>query len=153
MFCDWLYLRDKESFRANNKLTNISDKVGIQTNFVNELFEDRHGVIWVSTKMGLYKLKENKAINITEGKIETGKGIGSIAEDENGKIWFVSNQHYLYTYDGKDILKIQKSEENKGPVVFQIYKDRQSRLWFVGYGGAYRYENDRFINVTQNGPW
>jgi ligand-binding sensor domain-containing protein len=138
---------------ANNKLTNISDKVGIQTNFVNEIFEDRSGVIWVSTKMGLYKLKENKAINITEGKIETGKGIGSIAEDENGKIWFVSNQHYLYTYDGKDFLKIQKSEENKGPVVFQIYKDRQSRLWFVGYGGAYRYENDRFINVTQNGPW
>ena len=138
---------------ANNKLVNVSDKVGIQTNFVNRIVEDRSGVIWVSTKMGLYSLKENKATNITEGKFENGKGIGSIAEDENGKIWFVSNQHYLYTYDGKDLLKIQKPEENNGPVVFQIYKDQQNRLWFVGYGGAYRYENDRFINVTQNGPW
>jgi len=138
---------------ANNKLTNISDKVGIQTNFVNEIFEDRSGVIWVSTKMGLYKLKENKAINITEGKIETGKGIGSIAEDENGKIWFVSNQHYLYTYDGKGLAEFRKSEDNKGPVVFQIYKDQADRLWFVGYGGAYRLENGIFVNITMNGPW
>jgi len=138
---------------ADNKIINVSDKVGIQTNFVNEIIEDGSGVFWVSTKKGLYYLTENKAINITEDKIETGKGIGSIAKDENGKIWFVSNQHYLYTYDGKDLLKFEKSEENKGPIVFQIYKDQLSRLWFVGYGGAYRFENERFINITQNGPW
>jgi ligand-binding sensor domain-containing protein len=138
---------------ADNKISNVSDKVGIQTNFVNEIFEDRSGVFWISTKKGLYYLTENKAINITEDKIETGKGIGCIAKDENGIIWFVSNQHYLYTYDGKDLVKFEKSEENKGPVVFQIYKDQQSRLWFVGYGGAYRLENGRFINITQNGPW
>jgi ligand-binding sensor domain-containing protein len=134
-------------------MLNVSDKAGIKTNFVNEIIEDKNGTYWVSTKEGLYYLKKNKAVNITEGKIETGKGIGSIAIDENGKIWFVSNQHDLYTYHGKELLKIEKSDDNKGPVVFQIYKDQSSRLWFVGYGGAYRYEKNRFINITQNGPW
>lgn len=138
---------------ANNMLVNVSERVGIQTNFVNEIFEDREGRLWISTKEGLYSLKEDIADNVTAGKIEVGKGIGSIAEDKDGKIWFVSNQYYLYTYDEKDLIEFKKAVDNKGPVVFQIYKDQDDRLWFVGYGGAYRLENGIFINVTKNGPW
>lgn len=138
---------------SNDMLINISDKVGIQTNFVNEIFEDKKGELWISTKKGLYNLRGNKINNITEGKIKDGKGIGSIAEDKDGNIWFVSNQHFLYTYDRKKLMKYQKPEENKGPVIFQIYKDQDDRLWFVGFGGAYRLENGKFLNITQNGPW
>ena len=138
---------------SNNKLIDVSSEVGIKTNFVNILFEDKAGGLWISTKEGLYNLKENIADNITDGKIEVGKGIGSVAEDKDGNIWFVSNQHYLYTYDGKELIEFQKPEGNKGPVVFQIYKDQDDRLWFVGYGGAYRLENGKFLNITKDGPW
>ena len=138
---------------SNNTLIDVSGKAGIQTNFVNILFEDKAGGLWISSKEGLHNLKDGIATNITAGKIEVGKGIGSIAEDRDGKIWFVSNQHYLYTYDGKDLTEFRKSEDNKGPVVFQIYKDQADRLWFVGYGGAYRLENGIFVNITMNGPW
>jgi ligand-binding sensor domain-containing protein len=138
---------------SNHKLIDVSDQVGIQTDFVNKLFEDKNGELWVSTKKGLYHLKENKVYNITADKIEVGKGIGSIAEDKEGNIWFVANQHDLYIYDGKKLSEYQKSEENKGPVIFQIYRDQDDRLWFVGYGGAYRLENGKFLNITKNGPW
>jgi ligand-binding sensor domain-containing protein len=113
---------------VEGNLIHVSEMVGIETNFVNEIFEDTSGEIWVSTKQGLYKLQGNKSINITGDKIEIGKGIGSIAEDKDGKIWFVSNQHYLYTFDGNELIEFQKSEDNKGPVVFQIYKDQDDRL-------------------------
>ncbi len=138
---------------SNNMLIDVSDKVGIRTNFVNEVFEGKNGELWVSTKKGLYNLRENRINNITESKIEVGKSIGSIAEDKEGNIWFVSNQHYLYSYNRKEIIEYQKSEENKGPVIFQIYRDQDDRLWFVGYGGAYRLENGKFLNITKNGPW
>ncbi len=138
---------------SNDVLTNVSEKAGINTNFVNTVFEDKNGGLWISTKEGLHYLKGNIASNITGGKIEVGKGIGSIAEDKDGKIWFVSNQHFLFTYDGKDLVEFQKSEDNKGPVVFQIYKDQAGRLWFVGFGGAYRLEDGKFINITKDGPW
>ena len=138
---------------AKNSLLNVSEKAGIQTNFVNEIFEDKNGELWVSTKNGLYNLIDNKAKNITKGKIETGKGIGSIAEDKDGNLWFVSNQHSLFTYNREKIIESKKTEDNKGPVIFQIYKDHDNRLWFVGFGGAFRLENGKFINVTKNGPW
>ena len=138
---------------SNGMLINVSDKVGIQTNFVNEIFESKNRELWVSTKKGLYNLRGNKIHNITEDKIKNGKGIGSIGEDKDGNIWFVSNQHSLYSYDREKLIEYQKSEENKGPVIFQIYKDQDDRLWFVGFGGAYRLENGKFLNITKNGPW
>lgn len=138
---------------SNNTLTNVSKKVGIKSNFVGIGLEDKAGLLWITSKEGLYTLRDGVAKLITDGSIEIGKGIGSVAEDKDGKIWFVVNQHSLYTYDGKDLLKFEKSEENKGPVVFQIYKDQQQRLWFVGFGGAFRLENGKFVNVTKNGPW
>ncbi len=137
----------------NNSLTNVSENSGIKTNFINEIFEDKDAELWVSTKDGLYLLKGKTAENITKGKIETGKGIGSIAEDKDGNLWFVSDQHFLYTYDGEKLVEFEKTENNKGPVIFEIFKDRDNRLWFVGFGGAFRLENGKFINVTRNGPW
>ncbi|MCG9972776.1 ligand-binding sensor domain-containing protein [Christiangramia crocea] len=138
---------------ANNSLTHVSQKLGFETNFVNEVFEDKNGELWVSTKVGLYNLKDNSSKNITKGIIETGKGIGSIAEDKEGNLWFVSDQHFLYTYNGEKLIEYEKTENNKGPVTFEIFKDRDNRLWFVGFGGAFRLNNGKFINVTRNGPW
>ena len=137
----------------NNTLINVSEKSGIKTNFINEIFEDKNGELWVSTKMGLYNLTGNKAKNVTKGKVETGKGIGSIAEDKDGNLWFVSNQHFLFTYNREMLIEYKKTENNKGPVIIQIFKDQNNRLWLVGFGGAFRLENGKFINVTKNGPW
>ncbi|MBK9643536.1 MAG: hypothetical protein IPO72_20235 [Saprospiraceae bacterium] len=124
----------------------------IKTNLVSIGFEDKSEVLWITSKEGLYTLSNGVAKKITNSNIELGKGIGSVAEDKDGKIWFVVNQHYLYTYDGKEITEFKKSEENKG-LYFQIYKDQSERMWFVGYGGAHRLENGRFINITKDGPW
>jgi ligand-binding sensor domain-containing protein len=138
---------------SNNKVTDASKDVAFKTNFVGMGFEDKAGVIWIGSKEGLFAYKDGVPKKITDDNIEIGKGIGSIAEDKDGKIWFVVNQHYLYTYDGNKLTEFKKSEDNKGPVIFQIYKDQSERFWFVGFGGAFRLENGRFINITRDGPW
>lgn len=138
---------------SNNKVTEASLDVESKTKFVGIGFEDKAGVLWIPSKEGLFTFKDGVSKKITDESIEIGKGIGSIAEDKDGKIWVVVNQHFLYTYDGRKLTEFKKSEENKGPVIFQIYKDQSERMWFVGYGGAYRLENGRFINITRDGPW
>ncbi len=138
---------------SNNKLTDASKDEAFKTNFVGMGFEDKAGVIWIGSKEGLFAYKDGVPKKITDNNIEIGKGIGSIAEDKDGNIWFVVNQHHLYIYDGNKLTEFKKSEDNKGPVVFQIFKDQTDRLWFVGFGGAFRLENGRFINITKDGPW
>jgi ligand-binding sensor domain-containing protein len=138
---------------AQGQLTHVSKEVGIPTNFVNTLVEDPKGGLWVGTKAGLYHLKNNKTKHITTNEMEIGKGIGAMALDANGKLWMVVNQHELYTYNGTTLSAFNKTKDNKGPVVFQIYQDRTKRLWMVGFGGAYRLENGVFVEVTTVGPW
>lgn len=138
---------------TNNKVTDEFKDLGSKTKYVGNGLEGRDGTLWTSSKEGLFAYKDGVTKKITDDNIKMGKGIGSIAEDKDGKIWFVVNQHYLYSYDGNQLTEFKKSEENKGPVIFQIYKDQSERLWFVGFGGAFRLENGKFKNITKYGPW
>ena len=122
---------------------------------VRTVFQDSRGDIWFGTENGAFRLTGQSLLHVDSIKGESGRGvtIKDIAEDQDGTIWFVSDQHDLYTYDGTDLQKFQKPADNQGPVVFRIYKDQADRLWFVGYGGAYRLEDGAFIQVTRDGPW
>lgn len=138
---------------ANNRLEHVSKVLGMPTTFVNEILEDTGGALWISTKTGLYTLQDSELTNITQDVMEIGKGIGTMAEDSNGLIWFVANQHDLYTWDGEAIRPYPKAAHQQGPVVFDIFEDQSDRLWFVGFGGAYRLEADKWVHITSNGPW
>lgn len=137
----------------DSTLLNVSKMKGIATNFINQIIEGNNDEYWVSTKEDLYLLNKDTLQNITHNKINTGKGIGSVAVDQHGKVWFVVDQHQLYFFEDNELSQFHKSAENKGPVVFQIFNDQQEKLWFVGFGGAFRLENGNFISITDQGPW
>jgi ligand-binding sensor domain-containing protein len=137
---------------TNKKLKNISDEVGIPTNFVNRIVEDKNGGFWISTSIGLFHLNRSRLTNITAMHFKESKGTGSIIVDSKGETWF-NCARSIYSLNAEKLTAYRITEGNYGPLTFHIYEDKQSRLWFVGYGGAYRYENGRFINIKQNGPW
>jgi ligand-binding sensor domain-containing protein len=134
-------------------LHNISEKDGLKTNFVNQVIEDKNGSFWISTSKGLFHYTDKSLKNITKGLRENFKGTGSILQDSSGNIWFNSNLRDIYSFNGEHFSKYRIAEGEYGPAPFQIYEDQQKRLWFVGFGGAYRFENEKFINITQNGPF
>lgn len=137
---------------SNKELKSVSDDVGIPTNFVSKIVEDRKGGFWISTSKGLFHLKENILTNISEMHFKESNGTGSIIVDFKGDVWFNCSRS-IYRLSGEKLTEYRIEEGNFGPLTFQIYEDQQKRLWFVGFEGAYRYENDRFINVTRDGPW
>mgnify|MGYP006197492399 CR=1 FL=1 len=134
-------------------LKNISEKDGLQSKFVGQIIESKDGNYWISTTTGIFKYNGNKLINITEKLIGKEGGIDCIFEDTKGVIWFSVNKRDIYSYDGKVFTKIKNKENDFTPFPFQIYQDKEERLWFVGFKGAYRFENDSFVNITRNGPW
>ncbi len=144
---DFLYIYD------GNSLKNISEKDGLQSNFVNQIIESKEGNYWISTTTGIFKYNGNTLTNITEKLIGNEGGIGCVFEDKKGTLWFSVNKRDIYSYNGKTFTKIKNKDSDFSPFPFQIYQDKQERLWFVGFKGAYRYENETFVNVTRIGPW
>ncbi|HRE78904.1 MAG TPA: two-component regulator propeller domain-containing protein [Flavobacterium sp.] len=156
-----------------NTLTNISAKDQSLSNFVNRIIERADGTYWISTVNGLFLYDGTTFKSITEKLLGKDEGVGCIFEDKTGTIWFIAYKRDIYNYNGKTFQKIeakikisdyivlpfevnqdqQKQEGNFSPFPFQIYQDRQQRIWFVGFKGAYRFENNAFVNVTRNGPW
>jgi ligand-binding sensor domain-containing protein len=162
------------AYRFDGKtLTNISAKDKLLSNFVNQIIERADGTYWISTVNGLFLYNGTSFKSITEKLLDKDEGVGCIFEDKTGTIWFTANKRDIYNYNGKTFQKIeakikisdytvlpfevnqdqQKQEGNFSPFPFHIYQDRQQRLWFVGFKGAYRLENNLFVNVTRNGPW
>ena len=136
-----------------NRLTNISAKDQSLSNFVNQIIERADGTYWISTVNGLFHYDGAKFISITEKLLGKDEGVGSIFEDKIGTVWFTANMRDIYSYNGETFNKIQNKEDDFSPFPFQIYQDQQQRLWSVGFKGAYRLENNAFVNVTRNGPW
>jgi ligand-binding sensor domain-containing protein len=136
-----------------NTLKNISEKEGLKTNFVGQIIESKDGSFYISTSKGLFKYDGNTVINITEKLLNPNEGVRCILEDKNGTLWFTTNKRDIYTYKNKVFTKIESIVDEFNLFPFTIYQDNQDRLWFVGLKGAFRLENDTFINVYKNGPW
>jgi len=142
------------AYRFDGKtLTNISAKDKLLSNFVNQIIERADGTYWISTVNGLFLYDGTSFKSITEKLLGKDEGVGCIFEDKTGTIWFTANKRDIYSYKGETFNKIQIKEGDFRPFPFQIYQDQQERLWFVGFKGAYRLENNAFVNVTRNGPW
>ncbi len=154
-------------------LTNVSAKDKSLSNFVHQMIERKDGTYLIAAANGLFRYDGISFQNISENLLGKDQGIGCMFEDKNATVWFSANKREIYHHNGKTFQKLdakikksddlllpfpmnqdqQKQESDFSIFPFQIYQDQQERLWFVGFKGAYRFENNAFVNVTRNGPW
>jgi ligand-binding sensor domain-containing protein len=134
--------------------SNLSEKDGLCSDFVNTIIEDKNGNMWFSSAHnGLCKYDGKSFTNITDLANIMEKRVGNILEDSKGNIWFAVHGQGVYKYDGQKFVNFSTFQGLFGKT-FQIYEDQQSRIWFVGFGGAYRMDDGEYlVNVTRDGPW
>ena len=138
--------------KDNNDLTTITEHDGLQTNFLGKVIENQKGEFMICGSKGLYLYKDGYLTDIASDLFEENKGIGNITETSNGEIWFNSGRS-IYSFSNNKLTEHRISEGNYGPLTYQIYLDRYERVWFVGWGGAFRFQNGEILNITKDGPW
>ncbi|TNE81359.1 MAG: hypothetical protein EP332_04355 [Bacteroidetes bacterium] len=136
----------------NNRLKHVSKLLGIQTNFITDIVEAKKGEYWLSSPSGLIHLKEEQLMHDTKAVLSHYKGIGGIQVDSMGDLWFNCHRA-IFRYNGHQVITHLEEKGENGPLTFKIYRDHLNRLWFVGFGGAYRYENGELLNITKKGPF
>lgn len=126
---------------------------GLCDNTIYDLMFDSKGNIWIGTYWGgVSKYDGEMFTNYTKDGIIKGDEVGGFFEDNNGDIWFGVENNGVYKYDGKHFSHYYK-EEGLNASILSIYRDKESRFWFGGWGGLFRYLNDSFSPVTKDGPW
>ncbi len=133
-------------------LKHVSAQLGLQNTFVTHIIETKLGEYWISTSKGPFHFNGDRKLKKLPVGLPENQGSGSIEADSNQTIW-INYRKDLYQLNHGRLTKLQFADTISSPLPFEIYKDRNNRLWFVGYGGAYRFENGQFTNVTKKGPW
>jgi len=133
--------------------THFTIKNGLCDNTIYELMVDSNNNIWIGTFWGgVSKFDGKEFTNFTKNKVIIGDEVGGFFEDDNGDIWFGVENNVVYKYDGTSFSHYYK-EEGLDASILSIYKDKESRFWFGGWGGLFRYDGKFFTSVTKDGPW
>jgi len=120
---------------------------------IYDLLFDSKGNLWIGTfGGGVSKFACEKFTNYTKDGVVNGIEAGNFFEDRNGDIWFGVENNGVYKFDGDSFDHYYK-KEGLNASVLSIYRDKESRFWFGGWGGLFRYDNGNFTSVTKDGPW
>lgn len=151
----WIAIGTGGVHRYDGKtFTNITEKDGLANNSVNDILEDSDGNIWFATHHGGVSRFDGKTFtNFTlDGTID-GHEVWSLYEDRSGNIWFPAEGYGVYCYDGTAFKNYYKDDGLYSNAIQCIYEDKDGRIWCGGYLGLFRMIDDRFLQVTIDGPW
>ncbi|MBI3193465.1 MAG: hypothetical protein HYZ34_03235 [Ignavibacteriae bacterium] len=144
-----------------------ADKKSLCNNYINSLFEDHLGLLWVGTEDGLAQLQSDTTfINFKHDQQDpnslSGNSMLSLSEDASGILWIGTSFSGLNFLDRKqkqfNHLKIKSDEDlllgwNN---MLSAIEDRNGILWIGTFlGGVIRYEPARkrttvFKNISGN---
>ena len=128
-------------------LNNPSDRHSISSNFIQKIFEDRTGNLWVATYYGglnLFDRRTKQFTRVIEDPTQAtrlqGNNIVSINQDKGGNIWIGTDDGGLNRLDSatKRFSHYFNNEE-KTPDLRVIFTDSKGRLW-VGQTGLYLFD-------------
>ena len=133
--------------------TNFTTENGLADNTIYELMMDSKGLLWIGTYWGgLTRFDGKKFTNFTKDGEVSGVEVSAFFEDSNGDIWFGVENNGVYNYDGDTFTHFYK-ESNLNGSILSIYKDKENRFWFGGWGGLFRFDGKSFMSVTKDGQW
>lgn len=139
---------DGESF------IHITKREGLSDNTISEIIEDSKGNIWIGTMYGGLSVYNGEGLkNFTSKDNIEGHEVSDIYEDPDGNIWIAIENFGIYKYDGDTFANYYKDEGLLTNGILSMLKDSKERFWFGGWGGLFRFNNNRFASITKNGPW
>jgi len=157
----WFGTDGEGAHRFDGKsFTSYTKKRGLAGNMVRSICGDRQGRIWIGTEGGgVSRFDGSSFRNFTSADGLNNDRIFEIMEDRSGAMWFSTLGAGACRYDGKTF---KAYPEDPNLIIFgrparahvqEFFEDRDGILWLGCSGGLFRFEGEKIINVTRDGPW
>ncbi|MBK7257650.1 MAG: hypothetical protein IPI01_07575 [Ignavibacteriae bacterium] len=123
---------------------------GVAADFIQQLFEDRTGVLWMATENGLYRYRDGKAEAVGEAQGFTGGSVNALYEDQDGAIWIAASDNGLFRFKDGIFTNITPKQGLFDYIAFTVFEDKTGYLWLSCNKGVYRVrKND--VNAVMDG--
>lgn len=128
-------LRFKDAAVYNIQYLDVEQ--GMASSYVNCIYEDDTGNIWLGTYGGgvsKYDGKSFTTFTIKEGL--PGNVIWSIIDDKNGNLWFGTEGSGVSKYDGNTFTNYNTTQGLANDYILTMTEDNKGNLWFGTDGGG-----------------
>jgi signal transduction histidine kinase/ligand-binding sensor domain-containing protein len=111
--------------------------------FIEALWEDARGRIWIGLAGGLRRYENGKLQDLA-----VPAAVYGVAADRAGQYWVASSQGLFQFDDDKIIAHYTTKDGLPSNDVKTIHQDRRGTLWFGTYGGLVEFRDGKFITYT-----
>lgn len=132
-----------QSFRFRNYYT----RHGLPDNYVNATFVDQRGELWFGTDLGVAHWDGRQFTTFVPTN-DPGAVVWAIGDDAAGNLYFgLESTTMLIYYDGRNFIDqtelVNPNPNSSGRVaVFNIFRDRDNKLWFGTDDGFTVFDGD-----------
>ena len=138
-----LKLKDNELLHIRSVLADSKGRTWIGNNGIGVLLMEGDSVFNFSEKHNLIHPKSTRKGDIS--KPGTLEHVFAIEEDSEGNIWFGDRDTGAWKYDGKVVTNYTIDNKLSNPMIWTIYKDKNSRLLFgMADGNVYLFNGKTF---------
>jgi len=128
------------------------NKGGLPHNFINSLYLDKKGTLWVSTNSStLAYIKDEKVKRI---ELSVGKGIltlGEVTEDTVSRIWVGSYGDGVFMIDKDSIVNLNSRQGLLSDYCYSVTCDDLNNIWIGHKGGISRIRTkDNTVKILQD---
>jgi ligand-binding sensor domain-containing protein/serine phosphatase RsbU (regulator of sigma subunit) len=118
---------------------------GLPHNFINCLFIDSKGKLWVSTQSNtLCYIKNEKVIKIPLNQVSRNITFGPITEDSRFRIWVGSNGQGVFILKSDSIKNLTLKNGLLSDYCYSIINDNDNNIWVGHKGGLSKIKTNDF---------
>jgi len=143
----WIGTADRGVVHVHEGRTDVFGRSeGLSGDFVERLFEDREGNIWVATLDGLDRFRDLAVPKISVEQGLSNPTVESVLAARDGSMW-LGTLDGLNRWDNGRVTIYRKSSGLPDAAIESLFQDSQDRIWAATRGGLAYLENGHFIRV------
>ncbi len=144
----WIGRWSGVSYVENGKLYDAKKTLGLDLGEVDRVYdiqEDKNGVFWFATDIGLYKYDGVTVKRLTTDDGLPGNDVKAILEARNGETLWIGTYAGIAKIENGEITAFTEQDGLAGNRVRSLYEDETGTLWIGTYeSGLSRFKNGKF---------
>jgi ligand-binding sensor domain-containing protein/serine phosphatase RsbU (regulator of sigma subunit) len=138
------------AYSQQYNIKHYTTKNGLAQSYVNYIFLDSKGYLWLATQGGLSRFdgKNFKSFSTKDGL--PGIDLTCIAEDNEGNLWIATNGYGVSKFTGSMFVNYSEKDGLSDNIVTNIFVDNKKNIWFATHKGITIYKNKQFSKIVFN---
>jgi len=124
---------------------------GLSSDAVQNLFEDREGLLWVTTSNGVDSFRDPAVTIFSASEGLTMDDVGGILAASDGTVYVANGDALDWIRANGKISSIRWGKGLPGDQVFGMFQDRAGNLWMGSGDGLYLFQGGRFRRIPEPG--